>query len=273
MSEMPAAPGRADGPMISSGAGGSVMGGPAPACQVRRLNVAYGASLVLEDIELDVPRGVIMALVGPNGAGKSTLIKAMLGLVPALTGSVSFLGRPLTQVRHQVAYMPQATMVDWDFPVTVRDVVTMGTYGRLGWFRRLGGVQRARVAEALELTDIAELADRPISALSGGQQRRVFLARALAQHPDVLLMDEPFAGIDAASQRAITSVLHRLQGAGRTILIVHHDLATVRRLSDHVCLLNRRIVASGPVEQAFTAESVARAYDVPAADLTLGGLL
>lgn len=236
----------------------------APACRTRNLSVAYRADPVLRAVDLEVPSGAVMGVVGPNGAGKSTLIKAVLGLVRPLTGSVTFFDRPLPQVRQRVGYMPQSTTVDWDFPTTVLDVVMMGTYGALGWWRRPGAAQRAQALLALEQVGIADLARRQIGELSGGQRQRTFLARALAQAPDLYVMDEPFQGIDARSQRAITQVLHALRDAGKTVLVVHHDLAGVREICDHVALLNTRLVAAGPIEETFTTANIARAYDVDA---------
>lgn len=240
--------------------------GQVPACVTENLSVAYRAEPVLRNVNVRVPQGVVMGVVGPNGAGKSTLIKAMLGLVKPLTGSTLFFGQPLSRVRGAVGYMPQSTGVDWDFPTTVVDVVTMGTYGSLGWLRRPGRAERDRALEALERTGIAELASRQIGELSGGQRQRVFLARALVQNPDLYIMDEPFQGVDARSQQAIVAVLHRLREQGRTVIIVHHDLATVADYCDHVTLLNRRVVACGPVEQAFTRSSIRTAYEVTSGD-------
>ncbi|UFU06476.1 metal ABC transporter ATP-binding protein [Ruania halotolerans] len=232
------------------------------ACRTRGLSVAYGAEPVLRNVDLEVPAGVVMGIVGPNGAGKSTLIKAMLGLVRPLTGTAEFFDRPLARVRRRVGYMPQSTSVDWDFPTTVLDVVTMGTYGRLGWLRRPGAAERDQAFAALEQAGIAELAERQIGELSGGQRQRTFLARTLVQAPDLLLMDEPFQGVDARSQHAIVAVLHSLREQGRTVVLVHHDLATVRDYCDHVTLLNQRVVASGPAEESFTRENVRIAYEV-----------
>lgn len=236
------------------------------ACATENLSVAYRADPVLRGVDFQVPQGVVMGIVGPNGAGKSTLIKAMIGLVKPLTGSSEFFGSPLARVRQQVGYMPQSTSVDWDFPTTVLDVVTMGTYGSLGWFRRPGKAERARAVAALEQTGIPDLASRQIGELSGGQRQRVFLARTLVQAPDLYFMDEPFQGIDAKSQQAIVTVLHSLRAQGKTVVIVHHDLATVRDYCDHVTLLNRRIVASGPVDQSFTKDNIRTAYEVSAQD-------
>lgn len=236
------------------------------ACRTWNISVAYRAEPVLVGVDFAVPEGVVMGIVGPNGAGKSTLIKAMLGLVKPLTGGSEFFGRPLNRVRERVGYMPQSTSVDWDFPTTVLDVVTMGTYGALGWLRRPGKRERDRAVAALEQTGIAGLAQRQIGELSGGQRQRVFLARTLVQDPDLFFMDEPFQGIDAKSQQAIVRVLHSLRAAGKTVVMVHHDLATVREYCDHVTLLNRSIVASGPIEHAFTRENIRTAYDAKSDD-------
>ncbi len=237
-----------------------------PACRAVNLSVAYRGTPVLRSVDVAVPVGSVMGIVGPNGAGKSTLIKTMLGLVKPLTGGTEFFGRPLPQVRRRVGYMPQATSVDWDFPTTVLDVVTMGTYGSLGWLRRPGAAERARAAAALEQTGITDLAARSIGELSGGQRQRVFLARVLAQAPDLFIMDEPLQGIDAKSQRAIVRVLAELRDQGRTVVVVHHDLATVPTFCDHVTLLNRTVVATGPVAEAFTKANVREAYEVMAGD-------
>ncbi len=236
------------------------------ACSTRGLSVAYRAHPVLRGVDLAVPAGIVMGIVGPNGAGKSTLIKAMLGLVKPLTGTSEFFGQPLARVRRRIGYMPQSTSVDWDFPTTVLDVVTMGTYGSLGWIRRPGRAERARALSALEQTGIPQLASNQIGELSGGQRQRVFLARTLVQAPDIYFMDEPFQGIDAKSQQAIVSVLHTLREQGKTVVIVHHDLATVRDYCDHVTLLNRRVVASGPADESFTRENIRTAYEVTAGD-------
>ncbi|MFC3850175.1 metal ABC transporter ATP-binding protein [Corynebacterium hansenii] len=235
-----------------------------PACEAVGLSVAYDSAPVLRNADVAVPAGVVMGVVGPNGAGKSTLLKAMLGLIPPLTGSARFFGEPLNRVRGRVAYVPQSTSVDWDFPARVKDVVLMGTYGGLGWFRRPGAAERARAAAAMENTGVTELADRQIGELSGGQRQRVFLARALAQDADLFFMDEPFQGVDAKSARAIVEVLHRLREEGKTVVMVHHDLATVSEFCDYVTLLNRRVVASGPVGETFTREKIAETYDLAA---------
>ncbi|RRD28906.1 metal ABC transporter ATP-binding protein [Actinomyces bowdenii] len=243
---------------------------PAP-CRIESLSVAYHDRLALRSVSLTVPPGEVMAILGPNGAGKSTLVKAAMGLVPALSGTVSFYGEALDRARRRVAYMPQAAEVDWDFPTTVRDVVTMGTYGRLGWCRRPGAAERRGVEQALEAVGIADLAGRQISELSGGQKQRTFVARILAQDPDLFIMDEPFAGVDAASERAIVEVLAGLREAGRTIVIVHHDLSTVRRFCSWATLLSDGdLIATGPLEEAFTTEAVHRAYGMLDEELTGG---
>ncbi|MBP2331882.1 metal ABC transporter ATP-binding protein [Corynebacterium freneyi] len=234
----------------------------APACEAIGLSVAYDSAPVLRNADVTVPAGVVMGIVGPNGAGKSTLLKAMLGLIPPLTGRSLFFGEPLARVRDRVAYVPQSAGVDWDFPAQVSSVVLMGTYGRLGWFRRPGAAERERVAVALEQTGITDLADRQIGELSGGQRQRVFLARALAQDADLFFMDEPFQGVDAKSRRAIVDVLHGLRENGKTVVMVHHDLATVTEFCDWVTLLNRRVVASGPAAETFTREAIAETYDL-----------
>ncbi|MDO5724452.1 MAG: metal ABC transporter ATP-binding protein [Flaviflexus sp.] len=236
------------------------------ACTARNLSVAYRSDPVLRHVDFRVPVGASMGIVGPNGAGKSTLIKSMLGLVAPLAGEVEFFGRPLDQVRARVGYMPQSTSVDWDFPTTVRDVVLMGTYGKLGWLRRPGAKEKKAAARALEQTGMTEFSRRQIGELSGGQRQRVFLARTLVQQPDLYIMDEPFQGIDAKSQQAMVDVLASLKAEGKTIIIVHHDLGTVRDYCDHVTLLNKSIVASGPAEESFTRANIREAYEIAATE-------
>ena len=231
-----------------------------PAIEVHDLTVAYGEKPVLWDIDLAVPPGVLMAVVGPNGAGKTTLIKSMLGLIRPVAGEVLVNGKPYSPRSQSVAYVPQRGSVDWDFPTTVQDVVTMGTYGRLGWFRRPGAKERSQAIEALGRVGMQAFAHRQISQLSGGQQQRTFLARALVQDAPVYLMDEPFQGVDAVTERAIVEILRELRNRGRTVLVVHHDLQTVAEYFDHVTLLNVRRIASGPVAEAFTPENLRAAY-------------
>jgi manganese/zinc/iron transport system ATP- binding protein len=231
-----------------------------PAVQVEDLTVAYRERPVLWDVDLTVPKGVLMAIVGPNGAGKTTLIKAVLGLVRPAAGQVLVHGRPYAEQRRLVAYVPQRGTVDWDFPTSVLDVVTMGTYGALGWLRRPGRAERARAFDALDQVRMRDYADRQISQLSGGQQQRVFLARALVQDADIYLMDEPFQGVDATTEVEIVRLLQELRARGKTVIVVHHDLQTVAEYFDWVTLLNVRRIASGPVEEVFTEENLRLAY-------------
>lgn len=231
-----------------------------PPLVVRDLTVAYRSEPVLWDIDLDVPPGVLMGVVGPNGAGKTTLIKAILGLVEPAAGTVRLFGEPYDAVRQRVGYVPQRGSVDWDFPTNALDVVMMGLYGTLGWFRRPGKKERAAARAALEQVGMADFAERQISQLSGGQQQRVFLARALAQDADLYFMDEPFQGVDATTERAIIELLRELRERGCTVVAVHHDLQTVEEYFDHVMLLNVRRIASGPTEEAFTEEHLRAAY-------------
>nr|WP_285895930.1 ABC transporter ATP-binding protein [Trueperella bernardiae] len=225
------------------------------------MTAGYRDRVVLHAASMSIDTGQIMAILGPNGAGKSTLIKAALGLVPPLAGSASFFGEPLSTVRHRVGYMPQVAAVDWDFPATVGDVVLMGTYGRLGWLRRPSRAQYVLADEAMDRLSITDLADRHISELSGGQKQRTFLARTLAGEPDLLLLDEPFAGVDIASALAITDVLRGLAAEGRAIGVVHHDLGTVKDFCTHATLLREgRVEATGPLDQAFTPATIHRAY-------------
>ncbi|HST61895.1 MAG TPA: metal ABC transporter ATP-binding protein [Longimicrobium sp.] len=231
-----------------------------PAIEVNDLTVAYREKPVLWDVDLVVPQGVLMAIVGPNGAGKSTLIKASLGLVRAAAGQVLVHGQPYAEQRKLVAYVPQRGSVDWDFPTSVLDVVMMGCYGKLGWLRRPGRKEREAAMAALAQVGMQDFAERQISQLSGGQQQRVFLARALVQNAGLYLMDEPFQGVDAKTERAIVTVLQQLREAGKTVVVVHHDLETVPEYFDWVTLLNVRVVASGPVAEAFTPANLRAAY-------------
>lgn len=233
---------------------------PYLALHVEDLTVSYHSKPVLWDIDFDVPPGVMAAIVGPNGAGKSTLIKSVLGLVPSMAGHVTLFGRPYKQHRRRVGYVPQRSSVDWDFPTTALDVVTMGLYGRLGWLRRPGWRERNEAMAALEMVGMDQLSTRQISELSGGQQQRVFLARALVQDADVYFLDEPMAGVDATTERAIVDILRRLRDDGKTVIVVHHDLQTVRSYFDWLLILNVRVIAQGPVSQVYTADNLRRAY-------------
>ena len=224
------------------------------------VTVAYGRRPVLWNVDLTVPGACLFGIIGPNGAGKSTLLKAALGLVPLAGGEVRILGAPLDQVRSRVGYVPQRESVDWDFPVTVTDVVLMGTYARLGWLRRPGPRERSLAAECLDRVGLSDVADRQIGRLSGGQQQRVFLARALAQQADVYFLDEPMAGVDARSQERIFRVLSDLRAEGRLVVIVHHDLRSVAEWFDAVALIDMRLVATGPVAEVLTPENLRRTY-------------
>ena len=230
------------------------------ALAVRDLTVSYGSNRVVDDVSFRVPQGTVMGLIGPNGAGKSTIIKSVIDLISLERGDIRFFGEPLSRSRHRVAYMPQAADVDWDYPITVEQVVAMGLYPKLGWFRRMSAEEKRLVAANLEYVGISDLAKRQISELSGGQRRRVFMARILTQQPDLYLLDEPFAGVDAASEQVIRDVLVELRDQGATILIVHHNLSTVASLCQHVTIVNKRLVASGPIDKAFTKEKVNEAF-------------
>ncbi len=230
------------------------------AIQVTDLTVAYQDKPVLWDIDLDVPPGVLLAIVGPNGAGKTTLIKAVLGLVRPAAGNVLIYDKPYDAQRRIVGYVPQRGSVDWDFPTNVLDVVMMGRYGALGWIRRPGKKERELAMQALEKVGMEAYTTRQISQLSGGQQQRVFLARALVQDATVYLMDEPFQGVDATTERAIVTLLQELRADGKTVVVVHHDLQTVTDYFDWVMLLNIRRIASGPVDEIFTSDNLRETY-------------
>lgn len=239
-----------------------------PAIEVTDMTVAYRDRPVLWDVDLTVPQGVLMAIVGPNGAGKTTLIKTILGLLKPVAGQVRILGKSYRENRHLVGYVPQRGSVDWDFPTSVLDVVMMGRYGALGWFRRPGGAERSAALDALGRVGMEAFADRQISQLSGGQQQRVFLARALVQDASVYFMDEPLQGVDATTERAIIDLLQQLRAAGKTVVVVHHDLQTVPEYFDWVTLLNVRRIASGPVNEVFTEQNLRLAFGGRVAFLT-----
>ena len=229
------------------------------AIRTSQLTVAYASKPVLWDVNLEIPDRAITGILGPNGAGKTTLFKAILGVVKPLEGRV-VVSEEHAQRRDSVAYVPQRATIDWDFPTTVFDLVMMGTYGRLKWFQRPGSAERDLTAEALQLVGMQNYSGRQINELSGGQQQRVFLARAFVQQASVYLMDEPFAGIDVKTEREIFDILVRQREVGKTIVLVHHDLSTVPAYFDHVVLLNRQLVASGPTAATFTAENVQSAF-------------
>jgi manganese/zinc/iron transport system ATP- binding protein len=233
--------------------------------EVRRLTVSYGARPVLWDVDATFPARALSAIVGPNGAGKSTLLKAALGLIASDAGQTLIEGRPVRAARDRVAYVPQRDAIDWDFPITVREVVEMGRYAQTGWLRRVGRAERALVDECLERVGMAEYRGRQIGALSGGQRQRVFIARALAQQASLMLMDEPFSGVDARTEASILELLGELRDEGRSIIVVHHDLGTVRAAFDFALLLNVRAIAAGPVAEVLTPETLRRAYGAVAA--------
>jgi len=233
---------------------------PTPALEIRRLTVSYSAHPVLWDVDASFPSGALSAIVGPNGAGKSTLLKAALGLIASDGGQTLIEGRPVRTARDRVAYVPQRDAIDWDFPITVREVVEMGRYAATGWLRRVGRSQAALVDACLERVGMTGYAARQIGELSGGQRQRVFIARALAQQAPVMLLDEPFAGVDARTEASILKLLHELRDEGGSMIVVHHDLATVRSAFDWALLLNVRVVAAGPVGEALTPANVRRAY-------------
>ncbi len=243
-----------------STASNSTDSGALPAIEVHDLTVAYHTQPVLWDVDLALPEGKLIAVVGPNGAGKSTLLKAILGLVEPITGWVKVFGEPYEDRRSWVGYVPQRESVDWDFPTNALDVVAMGLYGNLGWFKRPGRRHKELALECLDKVGMRDYAGRQISQLSGGQQQRVFLARALAQDARLYLMDEPFAGVDATTERAILGLLQQLRSEGRTVIAVHHDLQTVAEYFDYVVLLNMRLVASGPISETFNNENLQRTY-------------
>jgi manganese/zinc/iron transport system ATP- binding protein len=230
------------------------------AIKVEDLTVAYGEKPVLWDVDLTVPSGVLMAIIGPNGAGKTTLIKAVLNLVNTAAGQILIYGGSYAKQRRIVGYVPQRGSVDWDFPTNVMDVVMMGRYGALGWVKRPGKKEHDMALAALEKVGMSRYAERQISQLSGGQQQRVFLARALVQDARVYLMDEPFQGVDATTERAIVALLQELRAQGKTVVVVHHDLQTVPEYFDWTALLNVRLIASGPVGEVFTEENLRLTY-------------
>ena len=223
------------------------------AIEIKNLTVAYGENIALEDFNLDVEIGSLMALVGPNGAGKSTLIKTILKFLKQITGEIKINGKNL-------AYVPQRNSVDWDFPTTLFDVVEMGCYGRVGLFKRVNKEEKAKVLKAIEQVGMLEFKDRQISELSGGQQQRAFIARALVQEADIYLMDEPFQGVDSTTEKSIVYILKKLKSDGKTLLVVHHDLQTVPTYFESVTFINKTVIASGKVKEAFTQENIEMTY-------------
>ncbi len=232
------------------------------ALEIEDLTVAYNYKPVLWDIDLEVPEGVLMAIVGPNGAGKSTLIKAILGIIDTITGKIKIFGKAYEKQRKAVAYVPQKGSVDWDFPTTVLDVVMMGTYGSLGWIKRPKSEQKKQALDALEKVGMTAFRHRQISQLSGGQQQRVFLARALVQNAKIYFMDEPFQGVDATTEITIVNILKELRKQGKTVIVVHHDLQTVPEYFDWVTFLNVKRIAIGAVKDIFNDDNLSKTYGV-----------
>ena len=223
------------------------------AIEIKNLTVAYGENIALEDFNLDVEIGSLMALVGPNGAGKSTLIKTILKFLKQITGEIKISGKSL-------AYVPQRNSVDWDFPTTLFDVVEMGCYGRVGLFKRVNKEEKVKVLKAIEQVGMLDFKDRQISELSGGQQQRTFIARALVQEADIYLMDEPFQGVDSTTEKSIVDILKKLKSEGKTLLVVHHDLQTVPTYFESVTFINKTVIASGKVKEVFTQENIDKTY-------------
>jgi ABC-type Mn2+/Zn2+ transport system ATPase subunit len=250
----------------------SLAAAAAAAClTLEDVTVSYGKRPALESVTLSVPHGAQVAIVGPNGAGKSTLFKALVGLLPVRSGRVTLRDRDSGHAGDTIAYVPQREEIDWGFPVTVHDVVMMGRYGRLGWFRRPGAADREVVARCLDELGIAELEKRAIGELSGGQQQRVFLARALAQEPHVLLLDEPFTGVDLNAREALLTLLEQLRPRGITVLVSTHDMQTAAQRFELVALLNGRLIAYGEPAGVFTEEHLSTAFGGQA--LFLGGMV
>ena len=223
------------------------------AIEIRNLTVAYGENIALENLNLDVEAGSLMALVGPNGAGKSTLIKTILKFLKQITGEIKINGKTL-------AYVPQRNSVDWDFPTTLFDVVEMGCYGRVGLFKRVNKEEKQKVLKAIEQVGMLDFKDRQISELSGGQQQRAFIARALVQEADIYLMDEPFQGVDSTTEKSIVDILKKLKSEGKTLIVVHHDLQTVPTYFETVTFINKSVIASGKVKEVFTQENIDKTY-------------
>ena len=230
------------------------------AVSINDLTVAYEDKPVLWDIDLDIKKGVLMAVVGPNGAGKSTLIKAMLNLIKPLSGSVSFFGNSYKKQRSKIAYVPQRGSVDWDFPTTALDVVEMGRYGKIGWIKRVGKADRKIAADAIKKVGMEGFEKRQISQLSGGQQQRIFLARALVQDAEIYFMDEPFQGVDAKTEKSIINILKKLRDEGKTVIVVHHDLQTVEEYFDYITFINVAVISTGKVKDIFNRENIEKTY-------------
>lgn len=229
---------------------------------VQQMHVSYNGKKVVEDVSFSFESGKLIGIIGPNGAGKSTLMKAMLGLIPRDYGTVSFNGHPTKQVRKNIAYLPQRSDIDWDFPILVRDTVLLGTYPKLGLFRRPNKKSKELAMQSLKKVGMEDYSKRQIGELSGGQQQRVFLARSLAQEADMFFLDEPFVGIDVASEKVIIDILKSLRNEGKTIFVVHHDLSKVEAYFDDLVLINKELYGAGSVKQVFQREKMDAAYNM-----------
>lgn len=230
------------------------------AIEAHNLTVSYGSKPVLWDVDFEIPPAQLIGVIGPNGSGKTTLLKTLMGLIEPVSGYTEIFDARIDQVRTRVSYVPQRESVDWDFPASVMDIVLMGRYGKGGMLKRITPHDRELAESALDQVGLSAFAGRQISKLSGGQQQRVFIARAIAQQADLYLMDEPFAGVDAASERAILDLLAEMRNAGKTLVVVHHDLHTAAEFFDYIILLNTRLIAAGPREEVLTADNLQQAY-------------
>jgi manganese/zinc/iron transport system ATP- binding protein len=231
-----------------------------PVLDVSHLTVAYNQNNILSDVSVTIPQGVMCGIIGPNGAGKTTFIKALLNLVPITAGTITILGTSFQDARNKIAYIPQRNSVDWDFPITVFDMVLMGCYGKLGWFKRPGKNEYNKAFAALSAVGLCEYVHKSIGVLSGGQQQRAFLARALMQDAHIYFLDEPFAGVDITTEHIIINLFKQLRDEGKTVIVVHHDLFTASSYFDYVVLLNKTCIAHGVTEQVLTSAHLERAY-------------
>ncbi|MDY5306048.1 metal ABC transporter ATP-binding protein [Fusobacterium gastrosuis] len=228
--------------------------------EIKNISVAYDETTVLENVNLNIKRGDFLALMGPNGAGKSTLLKTILNFIKPIGGEIKIKGKLYKEVRKKIAYVPQRGSVDWDFPITLFDVVEMGCYGRVGFLKKINKTEKKNVERVIEKVGLTEFKERQISKLSGGQQQRAFLARAILQNAEIYLMDEPFQGVDSKTEKAIVEILKELKKSGKTLIVVHHDLQTVTSYFDTVAFINKTIVAAGPVEDVFNEENIEKTY-------------
>ena len=231
-----------------------------PALDVSHLTVLYNNTVAISDCSVAIPQGVMLGIIGPNGAGKTTFIKSILELVPKKEGTIFFNGKAFADMRNKIAYVAQRSSVDWDFPLTVFDMVLMGCYGKLGWFKRPGERERMQVYEALAAIGLERYAHEPIGVLSGGQQQRAFVARALMQDADIYFLDEPFAGVDVPTEKIIISLFKKLKEQGKTIIVVHHDILTAPSYFDWGLLLNKKVIACGPIENVLTQDNFMQVY-------------